>query len=439
MNKSVVAIVRYEEPLKSVREAVELSCGLDHLPFRAKVFIKPNIVFWTRAVPFPKWGVITTSRVVEDMVILLKERGIDDITIGEGGVTYKPKDMENQAHAYEALGYNVLNKRYGVKSVNVFERPFEEVDLGGGVKFNFNQDIIHSDFVVNLPVLKTHAQTIISGGIKNLKGTIDIPSRKECHSADPARDLHFMVARLADKMPPMLTLLDGIYTNAMGPNLDGRIRRSNILVASADVLSADLVGARLLGWDPSDVPHLAYAGRNHGRPLDLSDVELIGLPLEDEASFHEYGFPYNEDESLPLPMEKMGVKGLSYPKYDLSLCTYCSGLNWIILAAIAQAWKGQPWDNVEVLTGKVHRATPGKKTILLGKCMSEAHKDDPGFQDMIAIKGCPPQPKGIVKALHRVGINVNPDIIEKMDIFPGNLMKKYKDRPEFDESFFRVD
>ncbi|MCK7469283.1 MAG: hypothetical protein MZU91_14925 [Desulfosudis oleivorans] len=30
--------------------------GLDRLPARARVFIKPNIVFWTRAVPFPKWG-----------------------------------------------------------------------------------------------------------------------------------------------------------------------------------------------------------------------------------------------------------------------------------------------------------------------------------------------------------------------------------------------
>jgi uncharacterized protein (DUF362 family) len=77
MKKFSVAIVRYEQPLESVRKVVELSKGLDRLPFKAKVFIKPNLVFWTKVVPFPKWGVITTSRVVEDMVALLKERGID--------------------------------------------------------------------------------------------------------------------------------------------------------------------------------------------------------------------------------------------------------------------------------------------------------------------------------------------------------------------------
>ena len=61
MRKYLVAIVRYESPLESVRRAVELSHGLDSLPTRARVFIKPNIVFWTRAVPFPKWGVVTKT------------------------------------------------------------------------------------------------------------------------------------------------------------------------------------------------------------------------------------------------------------------------------------------------------------------------------------------------------------------------------------------
>ena len=104
MQKNLVAVVRYEKPLESVRKAVEMSHGLDHLPAKAKVFIKPNIVFWTKAVAFPKWGVITTSRAVEDMILILKEHGIDDITIGEGTVTMNPKDISAPAHAFETLG-----------------------------------------------------------------------------------------------------------------------------------------------------------------------------------------------------------------------------------------------------------------------------------------------------------------------------------------------
>ena len=48
--------------------------GLEQVKAGMRVFIKPNIVFWTKTTAFSKLGVITTSRVVEDMVIVLKER-----------------------------------------------------------------------------------------------------------------------------------------------------------------------------------------------------------------------------------------------------------------------------------------------------------------------------------------------------------------------------
>jgi uncharacterized protein (DUF362 family) len=439
MKKKLVSIVKYEKPLESVRKAVDLSHGLDHLTQHAKVFIKPNIVFWTKATNFPKYGVITTSRIVEDMVVLLKERGIDDISIGEGTVLRDPKDMQTQLHAFEALGYGKLRTRYGVNSINIWQRPFEKVDLGDGVEVNFNTDILHSDFVLDLPVMKTHSMTIVSLGIKNLKGMIDIPSRKKCHNTHPEKNLHFWVSRLADKMPPIFTLIDGIYTAERGPNIDGRMHRSNLLVASADVLSADMVGAKVLGYEPSAVPHLLHAARRQQRPLDLSDIRIAGEPIESVAKPHGYSFDYNEDETLPMPMENMGIRGLSYYKYDLSLCTYCSGITSTVLAAIAKAWKGEPWDDVEILSGKAMAPDRGKKkTILFGKCMYQANKDHPDIREMIAIKGCPPKPESIYKALQKAGIEVDPAIFENMDLAPGKFLKRYKGRPEFDESFFEI-
>jgi uncharacterized protein (DUF362 family) len=442
MKNYKVAIVKYEKPIESVRKAVELSGGLDAMPAGARVFIKPNIVFWTRAVAFPKWGVITTSRVVEDIVILLKERGIDDITIGEGTVTMNPKDSATPAHAFETLGYGVLKQKYGIKYINVFERPFEKVDLGDGVQLNFNTDILNSDFVVDLPVMKAHNQTVVSLGIKNLKGTIDIPSRKRCHNMTPGKDLHFWVAKLADRMPPMLTLQDGIYTNERGPGPDGRMHRSNLLVASSDVLAADLVGAKLLGYEAQNVPHLVHAARNRKRPHDLLDIDILGEDIEALSKFHEYDFEYSETEegTMPLPLAKQGIKGVFYRKYDLSMCTYCSEINGVMLAAIRYAWKGEPWDDIEILTGKSMQPTPGmKKTILLGKCMYQAHKDNPNIREMIAVKGCPPSPKTMLKALHKAGIDADPGLFENMDQLPGLFLSRYKDRPEFEESFFQVE
>lgn len=441
MDKPVVAVVRYEKPFESVKKAVEMSGGLKQLRAGDRVFIKPNIVFWTKAVAFPKWGVITTSRVIEDMVVILKEHGIDDITIGEG-VVAAPKDTQTPAHAFKTLGYDTLKKRYGVKSVNVMERPFEKVDLGDGITLKFNTDIINSDFVVDIPAMKSHNQTVVSLGIKNLKGTIDIPSRKKCHSADPEKDLHYHVAKLADRMPPIFTLIDGIYTLERGPAFDGRMHRSNLLVASADILSADMVGAKILGYDANDVPHLAHAAKNRNRPTDLSDIRITGENIADVASLHAYDFEYSETENgdMPVPLAKQGIMGLYYRKYDSTMCTYCSALNGVILSAIRFAWKGEPLDRVEVLTGKKMKPTPGmKKTILMGQCMYKANKDNPDIEEMIPVKGCPPSPVEIVDALNKAGIAADPKLFAQMDTLPGFFMARYQDKPEFDESFFRVE
>ncbi|MGQ9777189.1 MAG: DUF362 domain-containing protein [Thermodesulfobacteriota bacterium] len=439
MGKKLVAIVRYEKPYESVKKAVELSHGLDHLPNRAKVFIKPNIVFWSRSTPFPKWGVITTSRIVEDMVILLKDRGTSEITLLEGTITFDPKDRETPAHAFESLGYNVLKKRYGIKIMNVFERPFQRIDLGKGVILNFNEDILEGDFLVNLPVLKTHAQTIVSLGIKNLKGLIDVPSRKMCHSPDPQKNLHFMVSQLSNRIPPSFTLIDGIYTTERGPFFEGRIRRTNLLVASSDILSADMVGAKVLGYDPNRVPHLAFAAQDRNRPADLSDIEIVGEKIEEVSSLHEYAFPYTEDGTLPKALEKLGVKGLSYPKYDETICTYCSGLTTILLMAISHAWKGEPWDEIEILTGKKMKPNPGKKkTILIGHCMVKANQNHPNIKEGIPVGGCPPDLKEAYQALQRAGIEVSPHFFDNMDMAAWYFMKRYEGKPEFDESFFKV-
>ncbi|MDP2971445.1 MAG: DUF362 domain-containing protein, partial [Deltaproteobacteria bacterium] len=255
----------------------------------------------------------------------------------------------------------------------------------------------------------------------------------------PKKDLNYMVARLANKLPPSFTLLDGIYTAERGPFFEGRLRRSNILIASSDIFSADKVGAKVLGYDPSEIPHLVHAGRDLGRPLDLSDVDVVGAKIEAVASYHEHAFPYTEDGTLPKPLEKLGVKGLSYPKYDHTICTYCSGFTTIILMAIANAWRGKPWDEVEILTGKRMKPTPGKKkTILLGKCMVKANKDSADIQEMIAVKGCPPDLGEARDALRQAGIDVNPAFFDNMDMAAGFFMKKFEGKPEFEESFYRV-
>ena len=110
MDKHLVSVCRYEKPFDSTKKAVEMCSGMDLFKKGMKVFIKPNIVFWTMEVEFPKYGVITTSRTIHDMIVILKDSGIDDITIIEGSVAWiRKKPMPSQPMHTKHLGIMSLS------------------------------------------------------------------------------------------------------------------------------------------------------------------------------------------------------------------------------------------------------------------------------------------------------------------------------------------
>lgn len=118
---------------------------------------------------------------------------------------------------------------------------------------------------------------------------------------------------------------------------------------------------------------------------------------------------------------------------------YCAALNGAMLTAISFAWQGKPWDDIEVLTGKKMQPSEGKKyTILLGQCMVNLHKNNPNI-DAISIRGYSPNPMETVNAFHKAGIGVNPLIFNHLDIAPTYFMERYKNKPKFEEAFYKVE
>ena len=435
MSKPIVSIVKYEKPLESVRKVVELSKLFDDLPKEAKIFIKPNIVYWSSG-PHPKWGVITTSRVMEDVVTILKEQGIDNITIGEGfGSNEAAED------AFKKLGYNDLKERFGVKLINTNDRPHEKIDIGCEFLVNFASDPLKADYIINLPVLKTHSQAVVSLGMKNLKGFINIASRKKFHSADPVKTLHFNVAQLPNNIPPCLTLIDGIYTLERGPSMDGKAHRTNVLIASKDILSADIIGAKTLGIEPSDVPHLVQAAKDRDRSTSLSEIEINGEKIEAVASDHQWEFIYNDAGDLPLPFYRRQFKGIKYRQYDTTMCTYCSMINGLLLVLLKNAWNGETFGGIEFLTGKIMEPSAGmNKTILVGQCQYKKNKDHPNINELVPIRGCPPSMEDIKNAFETCGIKVNPLMFQEGNMDAGGVifLQKYKGKSEFEESFYQI-
>jgi len=432
VSKSIVSVVKYEKPMESVRKVVEQSKLFEGLPKDSKIFIKLNIVFWSSS-PHPKWGVITTSRVMEDVVVLLNEYGIKDITIGEGFGT--PEAAED---AFKKLGYNTLKEKYGVKLVNTMEGPFEKLDMGCEFLVNFSSYPLKADYIISIPVLKTHSQAVVSLGLKNLKGFINIASRKKFHSDNLEKDLHYNVSKLANNIPTCLTIIDGIYTLERGPTMDGKAHRSDILIASKDILSADIVGAKMLGLDPSTVPTLIHAAKERNINPDFSSIELVGDEIEPLIKPHMWDFKYNDAGDLPLPFYNRQFKGLKYRKYDSTLCTYCSSINGIMLLLLKSAWNGESFGDIEFCTGKIMEPSAGmQKTILVGQCQYNKNKDHPNINELIPIRGCPPSVDDLLDGFEKCGIKVNRQLFESGTDSGGSIfLMKYKKKPEFKEHFY---
>jgi len=162
-----VAVVKYEKPSESLKQAIDEAGGLGEISTDSKVIIKPNIVTWYEGANFPKYGVLTTARLIEDIVIILNEHGVKDITLVEG-VTEREKISDSLLQlAVKGMGLDALTKRYGLKTIDVHKGNFTKVTLGD-VKLSVNSDILDADYIIDMPVMKTHIQCKVSLGIKNL-------------------------------------------------------------------------------------------------------------------------------------------------------------------------------------------------------------------------------------------------------------------------------
>ncbi|MCP4134561.1 MAG: DUF362 domain-containing protein [bacterium] len=402
--KSSVSLVKYNSSPASLKEAIDLCDGFSELKPGNSVLIKPNLVGWEEMFPIAPFGVYTTTRLVEDLIICLKEFGCDNITIGEGSVELV-KGVGTMK-AYEGLGYKELEKRYGVKLVDFNESETLSFTFHEDQQLHIAKEAIESDFVIDFPVLKTHGQTKVSLGMKNLKGCLKLASKKLCHHTE--LNLEYCFSHIADFVKPSLTIVDGIYALEKGALHFGNAYRKDIIVASKDILAADLVAAKTIGYNPEDIEHFGHYAKRLGKSLSLDDYEIKGEKLEENIVPLKWDWTWTADNTGPGIFGKLGVTGPALPKYDETLCSGCSPIANMCNILVISAHKGQPLPKVEILNGKKMLGRPGyDKTVLLGKCMIKANKDNPNIKEAVEVKGCPPSTQDVVASLKSTGLDVN--------------------------------
>ncbi len=400
-----VSLVKFDGSLGSLRKAIELCRGFEKLGRNDRVLIKPNNCF--RHKIMPPYGMVTTSKVIDGVVQLLLEYGCKDISIGEGAIIGIFDELEPYTkQGFKGTGIDKVAEKYGIKLIDFNQGPFHELDLGG-VKVQVSKAALDTDFLINVPVLKTHFQAKVSLGFKNLKGCLSKDSKKRFHIS---KRLDTLICLLNEAIKSDLVIIDGIYMLEKGPEtLVGVAHRKDLIIASPDIFECDVVGATILGIDPAQVDYLREFAQRYGRSFDISAIQIKGEDIESLKEQLEWRF--EPDKELLTPAK---ITGLSAPYPGQTLCSACGATLALALSIFGKDNPGMDFGGAELYYGlglKPERDT--QKVFLYGDCAIRSNKslqnanneEDIQSLKVFLIEGCPPTLTKTLLALMKTLLN----------------------------------
>ncbi len=139
--------------------------------------------------------------------------------------------------------------------------------------------------VVHLPTMKTHGHTVMTGAIKNAFG--GLLKEKRHHSHKMIHEvLVDLLAIQKEIHPGIFAIMDGtVCGDGAGPRtMVPKI--TNYILASEDQVAIDAVSAKMMGFEPIEIPFIKIA---HDRGLGIGDVDQIEV-LGEDVSRVNFGF-----------------------------------------------------------------------------------------------------------------------------------------------------
>jgi uncharacterized protein (DUF362 family)/Pyruvate/2-oxoacid:ferredoxin oxidoreductase delta subunit len=282
MSKARVALLhcdRYEVDTlqRTLLRGFDLLGGLPRFIKKGeRVLLKPNIL----AGCSPQQAVTTHPSVLEAMIQILREAGVR-VSYGDSSGITKP------LLAARDSGLAAAAERYGVKMGN-FEHG-QQVVLGRGSRNRerhrrvpIARAVLEHDALFNLPKMKTHQLTRITGAVKNLFGCVPGLGKPALHVSHPeAMGFSRLLAQLHLRIRPRIHILDGVLAMEGNGPRNGEPRSLNVILMSQDPVAADAVFCRLIGLDPSFVP-TCLAGYEAGIGTYRTDeIEIVGEAVGD--------------------------------------------------------------------------------------------------------------------------------------------------------------
>ncbi|MEW6614775.1 MAG: DUF362 domain-containing protein [Thermodesulfobacteriota bacterium] len=156
--------------------------------------------------------------------------------------------------------------------------------------------------VIHLPTIKTHGHSITTGAVKNSFGGLLKEVRHYAHKYihEVLVDLMIMQRELH---PGIFAVMDGtVCGDGAGPRtMIPEIK--NYILASSDSVAIDSIAARMMGFNPMEIPYIRMChemGLGVGNP---DDIEVTGEDISDIS------FGFNTKRSLVIWGDQLLRKG----------------------------------------------------------------------------------------------------------------------------------
>ena len=111
--------------------------------------------------------------------------------------------MDNTKRAFKVTGYDRVAEKYGVGLIDLKGDKTRSVDTKIG-KMSICVTPLETDYLISLPVLKGHCQTVMTCALKNNKGCLPDSEKRRFHSLG----LDEPIAALGAAFRPNLTIVD---------------------------------------------------------------------------------------------------------------------------------------------------------------------------------------------------------------------------------------
>ena len=210
------------------------------------VAIKPNLVVSQPA----SEGATTHPEVVEGIIRFLKDFGVSRVKIMESAWV-----GDNTKKAYKACGYTELSKRYGIDLIDLKDDSSTTLSCDG-LDISICDEALGADFLINVPVLKAHCQTLVTNAMKNLKGCISDAEKRRFHTLG----LEKPIAALNMLLKTGYVVVDGICGD-LSYEGGGSPVEANRVIVGRNPLTVDSFCAELIGYSPDEVGYMAHGKR----------------------------------------------------------------------------------------------------------------------------------------------------------------------------------